>query len=645
MLNEQLGASDVAEVYRAFQPNVNRYVALKVINLPPDAGASVALFERRFTQEVQVLTSLEHPHIVPIYHYGIVEAECAYIAMRLMHGSLKELLVNAPLPTDQVIDITMQLIAGMGYAHSRGMIHLGIKPENVLFDESGSACLADFGLSRASDQMLDTTKPSALRYTMLYSAPEQIQSDIVDNRADIYSLGMLMYQMLTGRLPYDAENIGLRELLHKIEVEEPTPPRQINPNISPELERIVLQALRKEPRERFFDVQEIAQALARAPGIRSGGRGALPNRLRRQTPISRSWQRGFLAAFIVFQIVIVLGLLRLVYDLSRPPDSPADATVIADVQGNVESAVPTDAEIGRAKVRLGDRGFIAYIACSLTSAFETARAEDMTVRANTYGVRFAAYDSAGDSYKQLTLIEQARLAGATAIILCPLQPNVLADSLTSVSRAQIPLIVTDALDHSFGGVMIEQDNSEIGRMAGRYAADSLADAGNEQPNVLILDEPAYSFSDARVTGFIEGLQERLPNARVVGRLAGGADESTSQANVARFLRGGQRVDAVFAITDSGAYGAIDALSSAGVKPEAVVVVSVNAERRAQDEINMGHYLRATVDVEREMGSIGALDTAVKLLGGGSVPETIILPSVNLITRDIMDEQPPPESSG
>jgi ABC-type sugar transport system substrate-binding protein len=644
VLDVQLGASDAATVFRAFQPNVNRYVALKVINLPSETGGSVLIFERRFTQEAQVLAGLEHPHIVPIYHYGVVENQCAYIAMRLMHGSLKEVLAEAPLPSERVIDITTQLIAGLGYAHSKGMIHLDIKPENVLFDDAGSACLTDFGLVRASGQMLDTTKPTALKYAMLYTSPEQINSDSADNRADIYSLGVLMYQMLTGRVPFDEQDIGLRELLNRIEVEEPVPPRQINPNIHPELERIILQALRKEPRERFFDVQELGQALARVPGTRMGGRRALPRPARLRPPINAAWRRIFKVGFVLLQIIIALGFIRLVYDLAQAPTPLPNATIITGVQGNVESSVPSAAEVEQARRRIGERGFIAYIACSMASAFESDRVGDMSGFASSYGIPLQVYDSSGDSYKQLTLIEQARMAGAQAIILCPLQPSVLADSLTSVRSANIPVILTDRLPNSFGGVMIEQDNPEIGRMAGRYVGESLAAAGNKQPNVLILDEPTYSFSKARAEGFIQGLHERLPNAQIVGPLPGGANAAASQAALTNFLRSEQSIDAVFSVTDSGAYGAISALSAAGFEPDSVIVVSVNAENQALDEIRSGRYLRATVDLERAKGSLGALDAAIKLLGNGTVPEIIISPSGNLITRDIIGEPPPPSNS-
>lgn len=644
-LDEQIGASDIAAVYRAYQPTINRYVALKVINLPADTtGTSTLIFERRFTQEAQVLTSLEHPHIVPIYYYGIVKNQCAYIAMRLMHGTLSEMLEEAPMSQERVIDITTQLIAGLGYAHSKGMIHLGIKPENVLFDEAGSACLADFGLMRVSDQQLDTTKPTALKHTLLYVAPEQITSDTADNRADIYSLGVLMYQMLTGRVPFDDENIGLRALLDKIESEEPTLPRQINPDIHPDLERIVMQALRKEPRERFFDVQELTQALANVPGTRVGGRRALPNPARLRDPLNASWRRAFKIGFVLLQIVIVLGLVRLVYDLTRASAQLPRATVIAGVQGNMESTVPSTTEIEQAKRRIGEGGFIAYIGCSLASAFESERVGDMTESADSYGIALRAFDSAGDSYKQLTLIEQARLAGAQAIVLCPLQPNVLADSLASVRSANIPMILTDRLIHSFGGVMIEQDNAEIGRLAGRYVGDSLAASGNQQPNVLILDEPAYSFSASRADGFIRALRERLPNAQIVGRLPGGTDAAASQAALTTLLRDDQRIDAVFSVTDSGAYGAINALNAAGIDPGSALVVSVNAEGEALDAIRSGQYLRATVDIGRGAVSAGALNAAVKLLGNGSVPEIIISPSGNLITRDIIDVQPPPDDN-
>jgi inositol transport system substrate-binding protein len=351
----------------------------------------------------------------------------------------------------------------------------------------------------------------------------------------------------------------------------------------------------------------------------------------------------FRIGFVVFQVLIVIGFGILAYELLQTPAGLPVATVVDGVQGNVEAAVPSGTEIARAQTKLGSKGFIAYIGCALASEFEGMRASEMSSLAETYGVRFQAYDSTGDAYVQLTLIEQARLAGAQAIILCPLQPSVLDESLTSVRSADIPLILTDRLENSYGGVMVEQDNVQAGLLAGRFVGEKLAEAGNAQPNILILDEPNYSFSDGRVQGFLQGLREHVPNAQIAGRLPGGADSSASHDALAKFLPITPTVDAIFAVTDSGAYGALDALSNSGLSSDEVIIASINGENHARDEISSGRYLRASVEIAREAGSVGALDAAVKLLGGGEVPEILILPSVNLITHDIIDVPLPPQN--
>ncbi len=631
-------------VYRAYQPTVNRYVALKLIHLPSEAiPGETAAFERRFTQEAQILASLEHPHIVPVYHYGIVGDEWAYIAMRLMHQSLSSQLAQGPIAPERVIDVALQLIDGLSYAHRRGIIHRDIKPENILFDETGSACLADFGLARVADRTLDLNELEALRDSALYIAPEQIRSTSMDHRCDIYSLGVIMYQMLTAHAPFEVDNRGVIALLNRIEHEEPIPPRKLNPHIPPELERVVLQALHKEPRGRFFDVQEMAVVLEAIPGTRlrerqppvSGRFGGRPT----TPPWRKVWQKKrfqislatLIGATLLILIAAASGRLQL--------EQPAATTLIQEGgRGTLGNAIPTRSEITEAQRRLGADGFIAYLACKLDTQFETARAREMSDRAAEYDVAYQVYDGAGDAYRQLTLIEQARLDGARALILCPLKPNALAASLTSLDAAKVPFILTDALPEAYGGVMLETDNTDVGALAAHYTADTLEAGGIDQPNIVILDQPDYAFSDARVEGFLDGLRERLPNAQIVGNYPAGAEQAASQAVIGDLLAEGRRIDAIFSVTDQGAYGAITALAAANIDPSAVVVVSVNAESLALTDIFNRNYLQASVDIARQEGSRGVVDSVVKLLGGGTLPERLVLPPGILITRDIIAAQ-------
>ncbi|MEO8396709.1 MAG: substrate-binding domain-containing protein, partial [Chloroflexota bacterium] len=597
-------------------------------------------FERRFTQEAQALVALEHPHIVPIYHYGMVGDGSAYIAMRLMRESLDARLAQGQLTSQQVTDIALQLIEGLGYAHKKGVLHQDIKPENILFDEAGSACLADFGLARVTDQSVDTHRANFVVETAMYIAPEQIRSSYTDPRADIYSLGVVMYQMLTGSLPFEAENLTIDALLHKIESEEPVSPRKLNAEVAPELERVVLRAIRKEPRERFFDVGEMAQALEAVPGTRS--------RVRRPPPLatlptqykstSARRLRLRIAAAVVVVGVFILALL--VVNILRQNVPPQTATIETALRGSVLDVVPSAQEVTRAQRVLGDDGFIAYIACAQDSEFQSVRAREMSDYAQADGLAYRSYDSANDDYKQLTLIEQARLEGAKAIILCPLSPNFLSDSLNSVKRAGIPLVLTHSLSESYGGVMLAEDDHQIGLCVGRFIGKTLAAQKNSSPKIVILDAPEYPFSDQRVQGFLDGVAQSFPQVQVVHRYATGADQAASQVAIAKLISGDQKIDAIFSVTDTGAYGAIAALSAAQIAPDSVVIASVNAESKALDQIAHNNYLRASVDVGLDAGSRGAFNAAVKLLGGGTLPQILTLPSENLITRDIIMGQSP-----
>src|SRR5262249_40532203 len=156
------------------------------------------------------------------------------------------------------------------------------------------------------------------------------------------------------------------------------------------------------------------------------------------------------------------------------------------------------------------------------------------------------------------------------------------DSLTSVQTADIPLVLTDPLTQNYGGVMINPDNHSVGEVAGQFIGQALA--SKQSASVVILDNPNISFSADRVQGFMDGLQKTLPSAQIVTTLHNGDDQAGSQAALAKLIESGQAINAIFSITDTGAYGAVAALSAAHLAPDSVIIASVNAESQALDDI-------------------------------------------------------------
>jgi serine/threonine-protein kinase len=202
-IKSELGRGGMATVFHAYDPSFERDVALKV--LPPGFLHDPQL-RTRFEREAKMIASLEHPSIVPVYDFGDQEGQ-PYIVMRYMSGgSLAERLAQGALSLEETSRIISRLAQALDAAHARGIIHRDLKPGNVLFDQYGNAFLSDFGIARISQQEGATLTGSAIVGTPTYMSPEQVQGDkAIDRRSDIYALGVMAYQMLTGKAPYHAD--------------------------------------------------------------------------------------------------------------------------------------------------------------------------------------------------------------------------------------------------------------------------------------------------------------------------------------------------------------------------------------------------------------------------------------------------------
>lgn len=260
---EEIGRGGMATVYRARQLSINRVVAVKV--LPPALLHDSGFFER-FEREVDVVAHLEHPHILPIYDYGKAES-LPYIAMRYLAGGSLAQLVRRGLPKLEDLDRPFTQVAqALDYAHQQGIIHRDIKPGNVMLDENGNAYLSDFGIARVLGSNLTG---SAIIGTPAYMSPEQAHGLPLDARSDIYSLGIVMFELITGREPYQAETPMALLLKH---INEPIPPvSQFRQGVTAGVEQVIARATAKDPNARYASAGEMARDFSEA--LREARRG------------------------------------------------------------------------------------------------------------------------------------------------------------------------------------------------------------------------------------------------------------------------------------------------------------------------------------------------------------------------------------
>jgi serine/threonine protein kinase len=354
----QIGKGGMATVYKAYQPSVDRYVAVKVL---PSQLAESKEFATRFQQEARIIAKLEHPHILPVFDYGESDG-IAYFVMRYLEaGTLKDKMVaHRPLPLNEIDHIFTQLIDALSYAHSFGIVHRDLKPANALIDSHGNIFLTDFGIAKLLESASPRlTQTDAIMGTPAYISPEQAQAGPVDQRSDIYSLGIILYEMVTGQVPFAADTPLAIILKH---VSDPLPlPSLIKPDIPASIEQIILKALAKDPRDRFATADAFLAAWKRAleekdtvrrpaepmsmPAVRATTAApvtrAIPNARR-----SMGWAAGCLAGVCLLLSVAGVGLVALNWQnlsfLGPATDVPTQVPTNVPTNTPINTPVPTE---------------------------------------------------------------------------------------------------------------------------------------------------------------------------------------------------------------------------------------------------------------------------------------------------------------
>ena len=325
-IKSELGRGGMATVYLAFDPISNREVAIKIL---PRELLNNLVTRARFKRELKLVTSLEHPAIVPVYDVGGDEDHQPFFVMRYMSGgSLSDMIKRGKFSLRDAALIIERLASALDHAHSKGVIHRDIKPDNVLFDSSNNPYLSDFGVAKVTESLISATGQDVLG-TPAYLSPEQALGETVDHRSDIYGLGAMLYEMLTGERPFGKDTVIGLALQH---VNDPVPNvLKVRPDLPGEVDVIIKTAMAKNRENRYATALDLARELNK---VAFGGESTLrqPTTLvdRQTAPGSLSKRMGWIMAGLILLVAIAGGAYgfraQLPFLFGSPPTSTATYT-------------------------------------------------------------------------------------------------------------------------------------------------------------------------------------------------------------------------------------------------------------------------------------------------------------------------------
>jgi serine/threonine protein kinase len=367
---KELGKGTMGVVYQAHDPQIDRMVALKVLR--PDRVASED-FVARFLKEARAVGRLSHPRIVTIFDVGNAN-DTIYIAMEYLKGEpFDEVVRSGRLTVQQCIDIAIQVAEALDYAHQKGIVHRDIKPSNIILTEKNQAKLTDFGIAHVEDVAAGhQTQAGEILGTPIYMSPEQVAGSAADRRSDLYSLGVILYEMIAGRRPFSGNNIAA--IFRSITLNEPEPPVSIDPFISKPLSDLIMKSLAKAPEKRFQTGRQMADALrtmldGQTPAAIPAARGG-PSR-RSKSPLRIA------GLSILLAVIVALGVYTYIAQRNGPPaavvhtgedhlavlkisSDPAGAQVYIDSVFKGRTPLDLPVPLGKYQLRLNLPGHLSW---------------------------------------------------------------------------------------------------------------------------------------------------------------------------------------------------------------------------------------------------------------------------------------------
>jgi len=432
----KLGQGAMGEVFRARDPVLNREVAVKRITAGLDADETV---RKRFRREAEAAATLMHPNIITVYELGL-EGEQLFMAMELLDGiDLKHALTERRMTLDEKVGVALQVCEGVAFAHSKDIVHRDLKPANIHILPSGKVKILDFGLARLSGSEMTTA--GMVMGTPHYMSPEQVRGQKADSRSDVFALGCLFYELLTGRRPFDAES--MHGVLFKIMQEDPVPLREAEPGTPEPIARVVEKALAKNAADRFANAGDMVAALrqarrglagrssapldrsapapAPAPPARKAGERVAPSSRSVPPPAPTAGSQWLLAAVLAVALVVVAvggwALRRHVLGPAAVPPAPP----AGEVQGLTRKAVDSQVELARRRL---DAGLYAEAVREAEQALrlDPRNAAALQIVQEAGAAQKAIDDAVAALRKAVTIGERERVAGA-AFDLMKLDPE------------------------------------------------------------------------------------------------------------------------------------------------------------------------------------------------------------------------------
>lgn len=344
-IRAELGRGGMATVYHGYDPRFEREVAVKV--LPSELLHSDPQFKLRFEREAKIIAQLEHPSIVPVYDVGEENGQ-PYFVMRYMNGgSLAERIKQKVMSVEEAARILGQIAPGLDEAHSKGIVHRDLKPSNILFDAKGTPYISDFGIAKLSQSQASSVTGSAIIGTPAYMAPEQAAGETVDGRSDIYALGIILFEMLTGRQPYEADTPMAVAIKH---ITDPVPHiLEANPSLPADVDAIIQTAMAKRKEDRFSTAMELVDALRMVGSTATTQMRTVrvaPKTVAAAEKAAVPPARKPLNIWLILAPVLVLGMLgggyALLSRINRPVETEAPLPILTQTNAPVTpTAAPT----------------------------------------------------------------------------------------------------------------------------------------------------------------------------------------------------------------------------------------------------------------------------------------------------------------
>lgn len=600
-------------------------------------------FRKQFTALAEQVKTMSHQHlnILPIYDYGVTP-QVIYIAMRLTSGQTLDTYMreNVIPPLTITARLMTQIGHGLGYAHEHGIIHYNLKPESILLDEADNVFLADFGIARRmTGEEVFSTKDDLQRGLSLYLSPEQLRGEPLTAQANVFSMGVILYRMVTGRMPTNTSSDNLTAIIQRHLTQPPPPPRSLNSDIPPALEDAILRALAKAPEARFPDVASLVNEI----------NDALSSAFERPDPITMEMpavrvepqpdpdtdapktQRNLLgfASLGVTGVVVIFAIFIILFNPPVPISVIIENQSVAAAQLNPEERI-----INNARRYLGETGFIVYNSCNPLDPAEAARAAQLQQLAEQFGVRLDVYNSLGNPSGEIIALQQARQNGASAVIHCVIGETTVGNALAALAADDTPLVITSRALDVDGAVFLAPNEFALGEASGVAAGEYIQKQHGGTANVIVLDEPSAEDASERAQGLQAGLLRAAPEATILG-VYPGAEADGAVDTLSELIGDEVNFDVILSVTDAGAYGAINALEFAGYLPHEVGIFSIGAELLAQRYMTDGRFIIASSRLNNEAATDAMFNATIELLGGGAVAEQILIP-VEIITAETLD---------